>query len=1371
MPASERAEECAGRASRTLRVYCDLDGVLADFSRGCLELFPEGGPIAAKMPTHTVTKLTREEEGEMWRRVESKADFFLSLEWMPDGEELWRWIDWNVVPSPAILTGLPMGRAGQMASKQKEQWCHQRLGDHVAVFCCGTRNKQKFSGQNCVLIDDRGDLREAWEARGGIFIHHTSARESIRQIREVIRIFHEQQKIAESDGCDTRTVARPLCLTSVCWAAQTPAGCFRANCRYLHVPISRRHRNWIQLWGFVWWNQRMFDDIEELTACVRSVYSPGYAAAFNPQSDDMDEQSQGAFKRMYETLWECCELGMPFEFIQAAGPRPSLSPVPPLARQAKAVLASVGSAVRASEALGLKCHLAVVGSMGLGVDVDGSDLDLVLCAPVEMEPLATLQALQVAVVSAGEATNILLVAQAATPVLSFRLHGMSIDVVVNQMGSVRDTLLFRYALRSSGPELAATLRLLKLWLKQRQIPSTKQGGFPALVWVRMAVRFYQEQSSQSGRRVAKDWLRRFLIWTGQGLPTGGAPLTIHGEQAESGSDRLAAGLSAATLLMLMCEVYSILEIPPTSCDVASSDFPATAAHLHLCRIGRWDDALALFYMQVGGSRPEVVLCRVQVVFGGPQTDIRYCTCKICTALGACPTEFVSRRSQDWLIFATRVDPQRFRVQVALQGVGVQKKRPVEDQEDQEILVFHPRQLISQLALDTDPIKELARAQRIADELQWLPSVEPQGLRLGRNLLIAARQHVVSDKQLQWFALPQSDVYERAPQQRVLEKARARTEALARLRNAKSLRALRRAICEESEHAAGSEELQDAEARLAFLIQDFVPATVDLREEDSSGDESTSEGHQSEASRITAQVVGLPQPQCGGGLSATDSDCGGTGLVGSISDELTQHILMELHGDHESSNADAKAKTGNDEDDKTEETVSTNSGSGVFSNMGRNAVGRVKIGQLAAGAVDEACVPAASSDSGRDAASTGGEGEEEDSQELANVEVLCLKRDTYEEIIARPDAIEVHLQKAAPGDILGFSCEVDAVEPAALRVVSISERGMLGRRNRGALADERVGEGSWILAVNGVAGDTEKLRSELEREGPLVLIAVPDHRSIRGSRAFGAFAASADSSGRRLPGIQGEGPLVSTGDSEGSHLPRCRCGKHCKCGLADALGRERDDPRRRLAWPALCAQNLRPDVDEETLYAFFSEKVAVATVKIVRDAKTWQSECHGFINFRTFHDAEQALDTLHGRPLLGRRVHLSWSSKAQRTPQTRQEPTVEEDAAAMSSMQTSGDQGASVGQILASSSAAAAVQNPEQTQGSTFANSTAEPWSSWRQPHGGPDSGPSQSYRRGGGRGRGGDGRRPAEDWWWSTAWGSTWSRNSRWSCQQWLGRR
>ena len=60
-----------------LQVYCDLDGVLCDFNKGCLALFPEGGSIAEKIPTHLVTRLSHEEETEMWRRVEQPRGFVL----------------------------------------------------------------------------------------------------------------------------------------------------------------------------------------------------------------------------------------------------------------------------------------------------------------------------------------------------------------------------------------------------------------------------------------------------------------------------------------------------------------------------------------------------------------------------------------------------------------------------------------------------------------------------------------------------------------------------------------------------------------------------------------------------------------------------------------------------------------------------------------------------------------------------------------------------------------------------------------------------------------------------------------------------------------------------------------------------------------------------------------------------------------------------------------------------------------------------------------------------------------------------------------------------------------------------------------------
>eukprot|EP00929_Paragymnodinium_shiwhaense_P065379 TRINITY_DN32781_c0_g1_i2.p1 TRINITY_DN32781_c0_g1~~TRINITY_DN32781_c0_g1_i2.p1 ORF type:complete len:815 (-),score=163.23 TRINITY_DN32781_c0_g1_i2:87-2531(-) len=657
--------------NKPLSVYCDLDGVLADFNKGCMDLFPEGGPIAEKIPNHTVTKLNYEEETEMWRRIESKSDFFAALDWTSDGELLWRWIDWNIVPTPAVLTGLPMGRVGQMASKQKEQWCQKKLGQHVQVFCCGTRNKQKFSGKRCVLIDDRGDLREAWEARGGIFVHHVSAADSIRQLREILHACGQLNWGSQVGGGAPR---RTFHLMSVCWAAQTPAGCFRKGCRYMHVPISPRHRSWIQLWGFVMWNKRMFDELEGLANCVRAVYAPSYEAAFSPEEDeDMDVQSNGAFQRMFEILSDSCELGLPFGCLSQCRQRlraqaETTSLLPPLPSQARSALQAIGNLVRSRPGLGPAVQPVVIGSMGLAVEVDGADLDLTLCCPLEMEPCGVLRELEDAVKKVPEISDVQLMDQAYTPVLIFRWGGMTLDVTVNQMGAIRDTLLLRYALRTSGTELAATLRLLKLWLRRRRIPGTKVGGFPTLVWIRQAVRFYQEYHSEGGaRRVAMDWLRRFLNYLCKGLPTGGAPMTVHGEQAESGTDRLAKGVPTATVLLMVGEVRQLVDTPAiTSALTGFGDWPQVSAHAHLCPIGSWGGKLAVVYTRFGDedtAPSELILCRIRSIIGGPTSELRSCDCDDCLDLSrdcsdssACALQYVSRRSRDWIVLATRCKP-------------------------------------------------------------------------------------------------------------------------------------------------------------------------------------------------------------------------------------------------------------------------------------------------------------------------------------------------------------------------------------------------------------------------------------------------------------------------------------------------------------------------------------------------------------------------------------------------------------------------------------------------------------------------------------------------------------------------------------------
>ena len=151
-------------------VFCDLDGVLADFDRAVREL---PGKLPAEMSPQ-----------QMWPRLAKAPEFYTHLPWTADGPELWRFIQ---PYAPVILTGLPLGK---WAKPQKLEWCRRELGEHVRVIAGWTKQKAQ-DGRNYLeeqgsastltplLIDDREKTREPWENMGGVFVHHRDAATSI----------------------------------------------------------------------------------------------------------------------------------------------------------------------------------------------------------------------------------------------------------------------------------------------------------------------------------------------------------------------------------------------------------------------------------------------------------------------------------------------------------------------------------------------------------------------------------------------------------------------------------------------------------------------------------------------------------------------------------------------------------------------------------------------------------------------------------------------------------------------------------------------------------------------------------------------------------------------------------------------------------------------------------------------------------------------------------------------------------------------------------------------------------------------------------------------------------------------------------------
>lgn len=148
-----------------MKLFVDLDGVLADFDRGVKE-------ITGKMPNELNL-------GKMWGAVARADEFFYNLNWMGDGQQLWD----AVAPlQPTILTGIPHGG---WASGQKKKWCGTNLGWHVPVITCWSKEKSLYGTPEDVLIDDRINAKERWEDMGGVFVHHKTTAQTLLDLQEL----------------------------------------------------------------------------------------------------------------------------------------------------------------------------------------------------------------------------------------------------------------------------------------------------------------------------------------------------------------------------------------------------------------------------------------------------------------------------------------------------------------------------------------------------------------------------------------------------------------------------------------------------------------------------------------------------------------------------------------------------------------------------------------------------------------------------------------------------------------------------------------------------------------------------------------------------------------------------------------------------------------------------------------------------------------------------------------------------------------------------------------------------------------------------------------------------------------------------------
>tara|TARA_B110000977_G_scaffold139372_1_gene176898 strand:+ start:4292 stop:7135 length:2844 start_codon:yes stop_codon:yes gene_type:complete len=153
------------------KIYSDMDGVLTDFDKS-FEKYSGGIP-----PREFERKFGKD---KFWEIIDEKGKvgFWVGMPWMEDGKQYWDYIkdyDTELLSSPSRSSTSRLG---------KRLWVKNNMPG-VKLTLAQAAKKQNYAAPNHILIDDRKSNIDQWRSQGGIGILHTSAADTISQLKKL----------------------------------------------------------------------------------------------------------------------------------------------------------------------------------------------------------------------------------------------------------------------------------------------------------------------------------------------------------------------------------------------------------------------------------------------------------------------------------------------------------------------------------------------------------------------------------------------------------------------------------------------------------------------------------------------------------------------------------------------------------------------------------------------------------------------------------------------------------------------------------------------------------------------------------------------------------------------------------------------------------------------------------------------------------------------------------------------------------------------------------------------------------------------------------------------------------------------------------
>jgi len=142
------------------KIYLDMDGVIADFSKKYRELY--------KIYPHEADTY-KTFDGFFIKFIESRE--FSKLDLMPDAMKLIEYLKSLSIPTE-ILSSTSSEKRDADIREQKLEWLKNHGIDFPAILVPGKRHKKNYSNAKSLLIDDTEQNIDQWREAGGVAIHH-----------------------------------------------------------------------------------------------------------------------------------------------------------------------------------------------------------------------------------------------------------------------------------------------------------------------------------------------------------------------------------------------------------------------------------------------------------------------------------------------------------------------------------------------------------------------------------------------------------------------------------------------------------------------------------------------------------------------------------------------------------------------------------------------------------------------------------------------------------------------------------------------------------------------------------------------------------------------------------------------------------------------------------------------------------------------------------------------------------------------------------------------------------------------------------------------------------------------------------------------